>query len=416
MGLIICGKFKKRKFFFLRCLTAPAAAILFNVSFWRFFGWDLAPAFTYHIWPHVALFAVTFLITWFCYDIDAVFALFFQSLAFVIVHMYTNLCDLGWYLLVQRGGVPVDVMTSLAFLLAVLFCTAAYFLIARRIPQYKRLSDYRATMVVLAAVNIAFTVIFAQIVFANTLGSAVVWVLRIFLCVCLVVLPFILFSLSDSRAEKNMYEQMIIQADKYRRISRENIDAINRKYHDLKYRLAALKAEGGDEERNALIADLERDIAIYNVKADTGNTTLDVVLTEKGLLCNRYQIQFLCKADGACLRFMQKGDLYALLGNALDNAIEAAKAVQGERFISLEIASRGNMVNIRLENSSGKIPKMVDGLPQTSKEDKTFHGYGVRNIKAIVERYGGEMFIEAAEAVFSLTIFFAVAMQDAKGS
>lgn len=406
LGIVVCCKMKRRKLYSVRLLFVPLIALIFNVSFWRIFGWDFAELMTFKIWPHLLMFALCFLCTWFCYEMHIVLALFFQSLAFVLVHLFSNISDLVLYL-VKTEGLSYLFMSITMLFVAVLLICLIYFFIARRLPNIKRLEEYKATMVVFIVLNVAFSVIFAQLVFANTLGSAVVSALRIILCLCFIVLPFIIFSLSESHAEKNMYEQMMIQTEKYRRRSEENIDAINMKYHDLKYRLAALKEGDKSEEREALIAELESDIEIYGMKADTGNDIVDMVLTEKSLLCHNYRIQFICRAEASALGFMKKGDLYALLGNAIDNAIEAVKTVEEDkRLISLDISSRGNMVNLCLENYCEVPPLMVDGMPQTTKSDKAYHGFGVRNMKIITEKYGGTFFIDCGEQYFRLNIFF----------
>ena len=64
------------------------------------------------------------------------------------------------------------------------------------------------------------------------------------------------------------------------------------------------------------------------------------------------------------------------------------------------------MINISVENYCRAAPHMVNGLPQTTKNDKRFHGYGVRSMRMIVEKYGGEIYIECTEHSFLLNIFF----------
>ena len=56
----------------------------------------------------------------------------------------------------------------------------------------------------------------------------------------------------------------------------------------------------------------------------TGNHALDVILTEKSLICKQKEIKLTCMADGKQLAFMQTTDLYSIFGNLLNNSIEAA--------------------------------------------------------------------------------------------
>ena len=97
-----------------------------------------------------------------------------------------------------------------------------------------------------------------------------------------------------------------------------------------------------------------------------------------------------------------------MLGNALDNAIEAVKKVndQNKKTISMTIEERGDMVFISLRNYLVGSLLMVDGLPQTSKkEEKGFHGYGVKSIRQIAMKYGGDITISQNDDIFTLTIY-----------
>ena len=76
-------------------------------------------------------------------------------------------------------------------------------------------------------------------------------------------------------------------------------------------------------ERDAYFAEAERAIMIYDTRIDTGNKALNTVLMEKGLYCQSHDIQLTCMPSGDSLDFMQVADIYALFGNALDNAINA---------------------------------------------------------------------------------------------
>lgn len=73
-------------------------------------------------------------------------------------------------------------------------------------------------------------------------------------------------------------------------------------------------------------------------------------------------------------------------------------------MVSLFIKRAGDMVLLHLENRCSRPPEFQDGLPLTDKEDKTAHGFGVRSIRYLVERYHGEALIQAADGTFCLDI------------
>lgn len=109
--------------------------------------------------------------------------------------------------------------------------------------------------------------------------------------------------------------------------------------------------------------------------------------------------------DGEAIVFMTSADIYALMGNALDNALERVlQEEDDERIISLHIKSRGQMILIHLENRCSREPLFQDGLPVTDKEDKRNHGFGVRSIRYITEKYDGELLMHVKNGRFFLDI------------
>ena len=102
---------------------------------------------------------------------------------------------------------------------------------------------------------------------------------------------------------------------------------------------------------------------------------------------------------------MAPADIYALFGNALDNAIEAVRGAK-RRSISLVVRRAMGVVSVSVENyyAPDAQPSFEDGLPQTTKADKANHGFGMRSMRAIAERYGGTLVARAEDGVFHLDI------------
>ena len=111
-------------------------------------------------------------------------------------------------------------------------------------------------------------------------------------------------------------------------------------------------------------------------------------------------------ADGEKLSFMREDDLYCLFGNIIDNAAEAVAHLSDDekRVINLTCGARGDMALIEEENYYEGDLTFEDGLPQTTKSDKMYHGYGVRSIRLIARRYGGEATMSADGGIFSLKV------------
>lgn len=177
--------------------------------------------------------------------------------------------------------------------------------------------------------------------------------------------------------------------------------------HDLKHQINAVmawKTALSEDERGEILDKIQ----IFDSMGKTGNETLDIIVTEKMLQCRRYGIEFDCMADGSCLSFMEVHDIYALFGNALSNAVEAVCRQEGDapRLISLCVRRNGNCVSVHLENTFDGEIILTDGIPVTSKDDKTSHGFGVKSMYRITGKYGGNMTITARDELFHLDILF----------
>ncbi len=200
-------------------------------------------------------------------------------------------------------------------------------------------------------------------------------------------------------------------------MSRQSIEIINRKCHDLKHQVAALKHIHDPGRREEVIDSLQSAVMIYDAALETGNEILDTALTEKSLICTRRDIALSCIADGRRLAFMDPVDLYTLVGNALDNAIEAVLPLPPEqRLIRLRVQEKAGLVFLRVENPYAGTLEVRDGLPLTSKEDKQNHGFGMKSIRDVAEKYHGFLDVETEGGLFVLCLSFPLCEQLAAGN
>lgn len=203
-------------------------------------------------------------------------------------------------------------------------------------------------------------------------------------------------------AIKSILQNQYVQ---YRQ-SRESIDLINRKYHDLKHQIAVLRAEEDPTKRAAFLDQMEQEIQHYEAQNKTGNPVLDTVLTGKSLYCAKHKIKLTCVANGHLLDFMDVMDICTLFGNALDNAIECElKIAEKElRLIHLEVFSQKNFLIIHCENYCQDALSFEDGVPITTKQDQDYHGYGIKSIRYTAQKYGGSLSVSLNDNWFVLNI------------
>jgi len=203
-------------------------------------------------------------------------------------------------------------------------------------------------------------------------------------------------------------KELIEQGGKQRQMTQDVIEIIDLKCHDLKRQISILR-NLGNEERERQIDKIENAVMLYGNIAKTGNYVLDIILTEKSLICENRKIKFSYIAEGDSLSHLDSADVVCLLGNILDNAIDSVVREEEERrVIKLNIATNQNMLSISCENYCGHQVTFLGGLPVSEKENKQEHGYGVKSIRYIVEQYGGNMVIKQEEDLFSVNIMIPI--------
>ncbi len=206
-----------------------------------------------------------------------------------------------------------------------------------------------------------------------------------------------------SEAEKETIRLMSVETYKQYYKLKESMDVINIKVHDMKHQLAALRHGGSIDPGH--LKEVENAIAIYDSTVKTGSEALDVVLTEKSLVCSAKKIRLSIVADGEQLGFISVADIYSLFGNIMDNAIEYTETVPEEkRFVRLTVKTVRRMLVVHEENWFEGELRMENGFPVTHKEDSLSHGYGVKSISFIAEKYGGYTDIKTADGLFSIDV------------
>ncbi len=187
---------------------------------------------------------------------------------------------------------------------------------------------------------------------------------------------------------------------------KENTELIQQKLHDLKHQVYIIKSEENVVTRNTQIDNIIEEISNMSANIDTGNLVLDTILTSKNIYCIEQKIIFSCIADGKLLNFMEVSDICSIFGNAFDNAIEYVLKEDRleKRLINLRVMEKQQFIIIRFDNYCEQQQSFVDGLPETTKQDKNNHGYGLKSIKYTAEKYGGTMTVNLADNWFSVKI------------
>ena len=223
----------------------------------------------------------------------------------------------------------------------------------------------------------------------------------------------ILYSVFRSRKmtdEMGMLEDLVERQKMQYELVKENMDNVNIKCHDMKQQISMFENR---IDRDAL-QEIKSMINVYDTTFKTGNEVLDVFLQEKLLSCERDEIKLDCIVDGKSVAFIRPADLYTLVGNAIDNAIEAVRKIENpeRRIITLAVRKKMNMVLMHVDNEYVGEIKMNGDLPRSTKGDAVNHGFGMRSMRMIAEKYGGTLTMTQQDHVFNLNILIPVPKQE----
>lgn len=139
----------------------------------------------------------------------------------------------------------------------------------------------------------------------------------------------------------------------------------------------------------------------------TEHHILDLVIKQKKSEAEKENILFEVSEISFLHMALTDGEVVSLFGNLLDNAIEACMLVEEEkRFIDLKIEQKGSLLFIKIKNSVAKAPTIKKGRIQSTKEKGKEHGYGLKNVQDIVDKYEGVMSLMAENHIFRVDISF----------
>lgn len=237
-------------------------------------------------------------------------------------------------------------------------------------------------------------------------GAALFNIVLQFYCITLLYLQSALFKKSSMRKELETIQLLWHQQKGQYQLSKETIELINHKCHDLKHQVQAIRVVKDEKERETYLEKIEKSVQIYSAIVRTGNEILDTILTEKSLICENSGIHINCVADGSLLAFMNPVDLYTLFGNALDNAIEAVRKLESKekRVIDIMLYERQSFLMLQIVNPMCGEVKFEDGLPLTTKAKNGYHGYGMKSMLHTIQKYEGHLTTEVKNGCFYFNV------------
>ena len=179
-------------------------------------------------------------------------------------------------------------------------------------------------------------------------------------------------------------------------------------YHDLHNHIEAIYQcliQGDTKEAVRYCEDLRTPVRQISQTVWTGDKALDYLISSKMALAEQEQIKTKVNIEYPHNTNIRSVDLTTVLGNLLDNALEAAKAApENLRFLNLTIRRINAMLIIKVENGYGNTPVQENGKLLTSKKDKAFHGWGLKSVQTAADRYDGTIRTDYKDHVFQSVV------------
>lgn len=267
-------------------------------------------------------------------------------------------------------------------------------LLARIIGRKTVYAKVPVSFLVFPASTLFTAVSFGYVTVRNELETSTVLLLAVINLVQFASTVF-LFVAYRRTAQKEMKQiQMQNELEKlhtqeiYYSMLREQNEKLMLFAHDSKKHLSAIKGLCDDPRVESYIEELNNGLSSYSRRLHSGNETVDVIISRYAFECGQLGISFTCDLTQSNLDFMRDSDLVALLGNLLENAVNAAKKAD-KKIVSVRTTSSEATDMITVKNTVAAPVRIADRMPVYKASG--LHGLGLKSAKSIVDRYEGEL-------------------------
>lgn len=340
----------------------------------------------------------------------------FSALSNIVFGMISELISYGIIISTMKNMSEEDLQyySLLLSKLIIFVITVIVTLIIKKNTQIVKFKDYLC-FIITPLISIA-TIITISFEFDTGEPNATVGIC--FAAAGLMIINIIVYYLLENiidateirEKQARMEQQFAFQEQKYEQAS-QSFRSISSVIHDtnkhLVYLNECVELREFDEAKRYIGTAIEHIDKSYK-RINTGFLPIDALVSNSLNIAEANNITFKSdikiEKERICI---ERYDLCVALGNLLDNAVEACKKVSNpdDRIISVSIVTGDNSMVIHIENSAERM-KGIDF--KTDKKDKLLHGYGISNVKAISEKYGGVFTIERRESSCEATLIFPI--------
>lgn len=350
----------------------------------------------------VLLYVLVSLCTTLCFECDLFAGLFCGTIGYSLQHIAQRLYMIYSYSPIAGTAVQNGVVLTL---ITILVYIIIYLVMLRKVRFCTVIVDNKL-QIAISTIFIMATIFLDQFILNAAVSySQMVQIIIMSVATCVLGIMLEMSNMSSKNIELQRDIAARLRTEEREKLSTDKaiIDLLNIKAHDLRHHLTA-----SGPDANAAMSETIAVLQAYEELVQTGNEALDAILAHKLRQATETKIKLTFMVDGEKLSFISDIDIYSLFGNILDNAIEAVKQLDDEdkRIISVSVTSQEYFVSVSATNYFAGTINLSDGLPQTTKVDRLYHGFGLQSIKMLTEKYHGDLKLSVKEDIFTLDILF----------
>ncbi|QFJ56373.1 GHKL domain-containing protein [Pseudobutyrivibrio xylanivorans] len=286
----------------------------------------------------------------------------------------------------------------------------AYYITAKKAIRAELQKNATIPMSILGAIVLIMNqfwslgIVVAGADYTVSYSSLIEYIWNLMFCFLVLAIQFNIVQISEKDKELEITQRLIADKEQQYKMSKSNMEAIQKKCHDLKYEIAAI-AMGVEPTKHA--EDAMAVLRTFNSDIKTGNTTLDIIFNEKNYYCKDHDIVFTPMIDGAALSFIKTTDLYVLFSGLIDSAISSVRQLANhtKRYIYIYVHSEKGFLLIQIEHpldlDKDYILKERNGQIIVKRPE-------LAGLEYVIEKYDGSINTKLEEDVFMLNIIFPI--------
>lgn len=308
---------------------------------------------------------------------------------------------------------PIDETNNYDSIFGVVAANVLFFIISMFINGFKSIKkgDKLPKVYWTVLIAVPFSLLYLLVVFFQITGLSAYEISSAVLAILMInFMVFFLFDRVSMLYKEQQESALIKQQNEYYvnqlLLSEETHQKTMRIRHDIKNHLLTIDSfldKGHIAEAKKHITNI---IGVYQNTAEiihTGFPEIDGLLNAKLQPAKESDVDINIKVSLPSDFNFSSFDLTVILGNLVDNALQAVYLVEKDRFIDFRMDCSKGIFIIKISNPFSTEIKMKNGEIITSKEDKENHGFGLKNVIEILEKYNGTLETDTQNGIFTTT-------------